>query len=172
MTNINNNSPHLVSSKGLLLSFPIPKIQVWAKILNLTCKHLCTYCKLSDTWNSNHPQQVVKRSLDLLMVKYGSMCQDVTAQPNSVCILKIYLFQRETERAHIRVSEGQRGRECQADFPWSAEPEVGLDLVTLRQRHELKSKVGHLIDWATQAPLNSVFKSVIMSAGSTYRNDK
>ena len=33
------------------------------------------------------------------------------------------------------------------------EPNVGLELRTLRSRLELRSGEGHLTDWATQAPL-------------------
>lgn len=37
----------------------------------------------------------------------------------------------------------------------SVEPNAGLQLTTLRSRAELRSRVGCLADWATQAPLGN-----------------
>ena len=54
------------------------------------------------------------------------------------------MYERERERAltHIQVHVSRRGRgrgrESQANFPLSTEPEVGLDLMTLRSQPELK----------------------------------
>ena len=57
-------------------------------------------------------------------------------------ILKIYLLEREHEQR-----EEQREREnLQADFTLSREPDVRLELRTLRSRPELKSRVGCLTD--------------------------
>ena len=47
--------------------------------------------------------------------------------------------------------ERQRERESQAGSMPSTEPNMGLDLMTLRSWPELKSRVGHLTKWATQA---------------------
>jgi len=54
--------------------------------------------------------------------------------------LKIYLFERVY--LHIRAGGGSRGRgrESQADFALSAEPDTGLDLMTLRSQPEPKTK--------------------------------
>ena len=67
-----------------------------------------------------------------------------------LCFLKIYLFERECEWR-----EGQRERETesQADSLLSTEPATGLDPTTLRSWPEPKSRVSHLTDWGTQAPL-------------------
>ena len=51
----------------------------------------------------------------------------------------------------------RRGRESSSRFHAEHEPNVGLDLTTLRSSPELKSKVGRLTDWATQAPLTPGF---------------
>jgi len=40
----------------------------------------------------------------------------------------------------------------------STEPDVGLDLTALRSWPEQKSRIGCLIDWATQAPLFCFFR--------------
>ena len=50
--------------------------------------------------------------------------------------------------------EGQREREreSEADFILSAEPNVGLDLMTLRSPPEWKPRVGCLTNCATQVP--------------------
>lgn len=70
----------------------------------------------------------------------------------------IYLSERE----HVHVlthtsmgggrSKGRGERETQADSLLSVEPNVGLDLVTLRSQPALKSRVTRLIDCATQTP--------------------
>ena len=54
------------------------------------------------------------------------------------------------------MGEGQREREREspASSTLSAEPNAGLDPRTLRPRPELKSRVGRLTNWATQAPLD------------------
>ena len=41
----------------------------------------------------------------------------------------------------------------------SAEPSVGLDLMTLKLWPELKSRAGRLTDWATQEPQDFTFSS-------------
>ena len=50
---------------------------------------------------------------------------------------KTYLFilERQTERAHMQARGGAEGdgeRESQVDLPLSAEPNAGIDLITLR----------------------------------------
>lgn len=52
-------------------------------------------------------------------------------------------------------AEGQRerGRGSQADSTLSTEPCMVLDLTNLRSQYELKPRVRHLTDCATQAPL-------------------
>lgn len=57
------------------------------------------------------------------------------------------------EREGAWEGEGQRARDSQADSPLSEEPDAGLDLMTPRSRAELKPRVGHLIDFASQEPL-------------------
>ena len=54
-------------------------------------------------------------------------------------ILKIYLFILQRERASW------------TDSQLSSEPDSGLDLMILRSWPELKTRVGHPTDWATQA---------------------
>ena len=39
----------------------------------------------------------------------------------------------------------------------NVEPNVGLELMTLRSRPELKSRAKHLTDWATQVPQDLLF---------------
>ena len=49
--------------------------------------------------------------------------------------------------------EGEEGeRKSQADPPPSAEPDVGIDLMTVRSRDELKSRVGHLMTEPPRCP--------------------
>ena len=68
----------------------------------------------------------------------------------------IYLLKRFIwERDHEQEGQREREREIQADSMLSAEPDMGLDLKTLRSGPELKSRVGHLTHWATKAPLKS-----------------
>ena len=50
------------------------------------------------------------------------------------------IFERERAHTHKCSGEGQRERKTQEDSPLSAEPDMGLDLTTLRSRPELKSK--------------------------------
>ena len=45
------------------------------------------------------------------------------------------------------------------------EPNMGLELTTLRSRPELRSRVGHLTNWATQAPHCSLFENVCICPG-------
>ena len=69
----------------------------------------------------------------------------------------IFLKGRESTRGRGR---GRR-RESQADTPLSAEPDWGLDPMTLRSRPEPKSGVRRLTDWATQAPQQGPSKSSV-----------
>ena len=51
-----------------------------------------------------------------------------------------------------------RGRETvSSNFPLCVEPNMGLNLMTLRSQPGLKPRVEHLTECATQAPLNKVF---------------
>ena len=52
-----------------------------------------------------------------------------------------------------REAEGAGERKSQAGFTPSMEPEAGFSLMTVRSCPEPKSRVGHLTDRATQAPL-------------------
>lgn len=54
-------------------------------------------------------------------------------------------------------TEGE-GENRPSDSPLSVEPDSGLDPKTLRSWPELKSRVGCLIDWVTQALLEIFFK--------------
>ena len=58
---------------------------------------------------------------------------------------KIYLFEGGE-------GEEEKERWSQADSVLSAEPDVGLDLVTLRSPPELKPRVRHLTNCTTQVP--------------------
>ena len=70
----------------------------------------------------------------------------------------IYLFERESEREWAWAGWRAEGeRESQADSVPSTEPNAGLHLTTLRSWPEPKSRVQRLTDWATQAPLFSLF---------------
>jgi len=55
---------------------------------------------------------------------------------------------------HTWTREGER--ESQAGSAFRAEPDVGLNLMTVRSWPELKSRVGGLTNWATQAPQHSI----------------
>ena len=58
--------------------------------------------------------------------------------------LFIYLF--------IATRRVERKKESQTDYVLSMEPDVGLDLMTLRSGTEVKSRVRCLTSWATQVP--------------------
>ena len=84
-----------------------------------------------------------------------------------LCPLKnIYLFRervqvgergRERERDRERQRETERERESQVGSTLIMEPNMGLNLTTVRSWPEPKSRVGHSTDWATQVPLVFVF---------------
>lgn len=58
--------------------------------------------------------------------------------------LKMYLFaEKESEKVSKWGQGRDRERECQADSPLSAEPEVGISLMTLRSWPEPKSGAGY-----------------------------
>ena len=61
----------------------------------------------------------------------------------------IYL-KRDNVCVQGRGGEEREERESQADSLLNAEPDAGLELTTLRSRPELKPRVGHLMDRATQ----------------------
>lgn len=73
----------------------------------------------------------------------------------------IYSFERVHEQGAGRGRRGEGG--LQADSVLSIEPDMGLDLPTLRLQPEQKSRVGHLrhlTNRVTQAPLTtSYFKA-------------
>ena len=58
---------------------------------------------------------------------------------------KIYLFEREKERAFVggTEEEGDWEQESQADSTLSVKPDARLDLMTLRSQPKAKSRVGH-----------------------------
>ena len=58
-------------------------------------------------------------------------------------VFKIYLFNSEEREREVEGAERERG-EPEADSALSAEPDAGLNLVTLRSWPELKSRVGSL----------------------------
>ena len=58
-----------------------------------------------------------------------------------LCFKDLFILEKERVR---REEEGER--ESQADSPLSMEPNIGLNLTTLRSRHELKLRVGCLTD--------------------------
>ena len=65
-------------------------------------------------------------------------------------IVNIYLFEREERACSCEWGEGGG----QVDFVLNVEPDLGLDLTTLRSRPGPKLRVGLLADWAPQVPLN------------------
>ena len=65
-------------------------------------------------------------------------------------------------------AEGEGKRESQADLMLSMVPNLGLDLMTLRSWPRLKSRVGHLTDWATQEPLK-INSSRHLGSGNLYK---
>lgn len=68
---------------------------------------------------------------------------------------------RERERVHGRRGRGRREeRESRAESLLSVKPSVGLGLMTMKSWHELKSRIRHLTDWATQAPLKLIFYNI------------
>ena len=75
---------------------------------------------------------------------------------------KFFLRERESEWVHAhgggQCCRGRRGEKILIRLHTvSMEPEVGLDLTTMRSWPEPKSRVGHLTDWATQVPQSSDF---------------
>jgi len=56
------------------------------------------------------------------------------------------------EQAQSKEGQRERERETLADSVLSAEPGMGLDLGILRSGPELKPRVRHLTDFATQPP--------------------
>lgn len=65
------------------------------------------------------------------------------------------------------VGEEKEQRESQADSPLSMEPDMGVDLGTLRSQPEPKPKVGHPTNLATQqtiSALNSAQVSYLLKA--------
>ena len=69
------------------------------------------------------------------------------------------------ERKHTsewgRGQKGEGERESQTGSTFSAEPDVRLNLTTMRSCPEPKSRVGHLTDWVTQAPTGTYSKYFI-----------
>ena len=53
---------------------------------------------------------------------------------------------RERERTQVGEGQRERERESQAGTMLSVEPEMGLNLTTMRSVRELKSRVGRLTD--------------------------
>jgi len=95
-----------------------------------------------------------KRELQSLTNKLRQNCRQVQEIKERQAYY-LFIWERERERERTRVhelgeAEGEGERESQADSTLSAEPDVGLDLMTLRSWPELKSRVGRSTDWATQ----------------------
>ena len=68
---------------------------------------------------------------------------------------RFYLFlfrKKETERVGQVGIEGEGERQSKAGSKLSVEPNIELDLMTLRSWPELKSRVGCLTNWAIHAP--------------------
>ena len=66
----------------------------------------------------------------------------------------IYSFEKEREWAGEGQRKGEKG--YQAGPIVSIEPDLGLDPTNVRSWPELKSRVRHLTDWATQVPLQDI----------------
>ena len=81
--------------------------------------------------------------------------------------------EREWERKKEREHEGrggkvQRERESQADSILSAEPDAGLNLMTLRSWPEPKPRVGRLTDCVTQVPPVSYLLDAYNVSGTVF----
>ena len=73
--------------------------------------------------------------------------------------MRIYLFilrERTTCWQQARGAEREGEKESQASSVFSAEPNTGLSLMTVRSWPEPKSRVRYLTDWDTQASLKWV----------------
>ena len=71
----------------------------------------------------------------------------------------MFIYFRETESMSRRGRERgiQRERESQVNSLLSTEHDMGLDLMTLRSGPELKLRVGHLTNRATQDSQGDLF---------------
>ena len=70
--------------------------------------------------------------------------------------------ERGREEKKREEAEGQGERESESVFIPSAQPDMGLDFMTLRSRPEPKSRVRCLTDGATQVPLNQEFNTSLL----------
>ena len=76
------------------------------------------------------------------------------------CLMFIYFERARTsvwERGWERERQRERGRMPSRLCAVSAEPDWGSNSRTIRSWPEPKSEVGHLTNWATQAPANHLF---------------
>lgn len=62
------------------------------------------------------------------------------------------LFERDRESKHAVGKEGQRER-SPSRFPLNTDPDMGLNPITLGSQPDLKSRVGHVTNLATQVLL-------------------
>ena len=74
-------------------------------------------------------------------------------EPFLIWSLKKIIYLREREKGHEWKEQKERERDSQADSMLSAEPDPGLDLMTLRSWPKLKPRVRYLTNCTTQAPL-------------------
>ena len=91
-------------------------------------------------------------------------------------VYQITFFLKIWESTPVNMGEGQRERissrawghgqtkRILSRLPLSAEPDVELNLSTLRSWPEPKPRVGGLTDWATQVPLNNINYMSVQSA--------
>ena len=153
----------------------------WKKprILKLKSWQITISCSLLSFFNFNSYSTILTLSwwmcFQFYRIHHGNHWQSqerVHKFPHYIyslaCIYTLILsFERERERTKEREhewvgvgkgarekGERQRERESQAHSTLSAKPNVGLDLTTLRSWPMPESRVWHLIDWITQAPLN------------------
>ena len=67
----------------------------------------------------------------------------------------------QLKKIHILILERERKQEEGAEGERESLPQTGLDLMTLRSWLELKPRVGHLSNWATQASCTLTFQFLI-----------
>ena len=76
-------------------------------------------------------------------------------------LIFLYSWERDRVWAGEEHREREGERESQAGSTLSAEPDTGLNLTTVKSWPELKSRVGHSTDWATQVPLCHISNSLL-----------
>ena len=70
----------------------------------------------------------------------------------------LFIFEKESGGK----GQKEREKESQVDSTPSAEPGVGLNLMTSRSQSELKPRVRHSTNWSTYVPIHcSIFKVIV-----------